>query len=518
MQQSYLFFAILLQLRVYSNMLTMRTYPFTLTNFRNALFVILLSAMTVLAFIPIFTYLYFAKDLHTRESIMNRNDTGLLLTDRHGTPFFSFYEARDKTNIPLHKIPVHVQQAVISAEDKEFYHHPGFSLRGIIRSLYLDIVKKDVAFGGSTITQQLVKNSLLHPQKSFLRKYQEIVLAQEIERKFSKEDILEMYLNSAYFGEGSFGIEEAALAYFGKHAESLTLSEAAMLAGILPSPSRMSPISGDKEEAFERQHLVLDAMVSLHYLSQEEAERATKLQLVFHPIRDRLNARAPHFALMVRQELVDAFGEERVSRSGFTVRTTLDLAWQTFAEQTVKTQVAKLAGQNVSNGAAVVIDPKNGEIRAFVGSVDWYNKDFGKVNIPTSLRPPGSAFKPIIYAAAMEKKIITPATVLHDRPTKFAGNYKPEDYDKKTRGNVLVRRALANSLNIPAVEIMTKLGVENALAKAKAFGITTLQDPSQYGLSLVLGAGEVKLLELTNAYGAFANKGVGYDPVSVRNS
>lgn len=487
-----------------------------LQKYKQELYIILLSCILLVISVPVLTYFYFARDLSSKESIMNRNNTGVTLLDRNEKPFFTFYSAQYKTEIPISQIPEVMQEAIISAEDKDFYEHPGFSVKAIFRSLIKDIAAQDVAYGGSTITQQLVKNVLLNSNKSFLRKYQEIVLAQEIERRYSKQEILEMYLNSVYFGEGAFGVEDAALTYFGKHAIDLSLPEASLLAGILPSPSRYSPLSGGYDLAKKRQEYVLSTMQSEHHISSQEAENALKAPLTFKSNKEAINVEAPHFALYVKNELIKKYGEERISRSGFQVRTSIDISWQEYAENVVANQVAALAGNKVTNGAAVVIDPKTGEIKAMVGSKDWYNTEFGKVNIITSTRQPGSSFKPIVYSNALTRRLITPATLLKDKPTTFPGNYKPLDYDKRFRGEVTVRRALANSLNIPAVEVMQMVGVPEVLDWAKDLGISTLgDDPSNYGLSLVLGTGAVKPLELTNAYAVFANHGLENEPTAI---
>lgn len=478
-----------------------------LKKVRLELAIVTLSIITIIAFIPVFTYLVFAKDLKSKDNIMNRNNTGLVLLDRNNKPFFTFYEATYKQFVPLDSLPKHLTNAIITGEDREFYSHDGFSIRGILRSLYLDIKGGEVAYGGSTITQQLVKNALLNSRRSFMRKYQEIVLAQEIERRYSKKEILEMYLNSVYFGEGAFGIEQAARKYFGKNAADLTIAESALLAGILPAPSQYSPLNGSPEEAKKRQLYVLSSMRELGYITQEDKEAAEKKELVYKRAPENINGSGTHFALMVREQLVKQYGEERISRSGFRVKTSIDIGWQKYAEQVVAEQVKKLTPNNVSNGSAVAIDPKTGEVRVLVGSRSWFDEEFGKVNVATSLRSPGSAFKPIIYAAAMEKKLITPATPLRDVPTTFDRNYRPQNYDRRFRGTVLTRRALANSLNVPAVEIMHRLGVPAGLEMAERLGISSLKDPSNYGLSLVLGTGEVKLLELTNVYATFANSG-----------
>lgn len=461
-----------------------------------------------LTFIPVFTYFYFAQDLTDKETLMNRNDAGVVLTDRDDRPFYTFHEGKYKTFAPLPQIAPVMQQAVIAAEDRDFYNHPGFSIKAIVRSLYDDITTRNFSYGGSTLTQQLVKNSLLNPRKHILRKYQELVLAYEVERRFSKEEILEMYLNSVYFGEGTFGVEEASRRYFNKSAKDLNLAEASLLAGILPAPSRLSPFRNNLQETKNRQNYVLRNMAKQNFITSDKAKSAASEKLNFQQTPEINNNEAIHFALMVQDELIKRYGEETLARSGFTVKTTLNMAYQRYAEGVVKKRVAELAPNRVSNGAAVVIDSKNGEVLALVGSADWQDENFGKVNVAANLRQPGSSFKPIIYALAFEERIITPATILQDRATTFPGNYKPRDYDDKFRGPVTARRALANSLNVPAVEVMNKVGVAQALEMAHRLGITSLEDPSRYGLSLVLGAGEVKLLDLTSAYTVFANQGL----------
>ena len=477
---------------------------------KSHLFLLFVVFTVCMALIPLGTYAFFARDLQSRERIMNRKDTGLILYDRHNTAFFTFYQAKHKTTIPLSRIPLHVRHAVIAAEDQDFYSHAGFSIRAMVRSLRDDIKARNLAYGGSTITQQLVKNALLTSRKQFLRKIQEVILASEIERRFTKDEILEMYLNSVYFGEGAFGIEAASDTYFGKDPEHLTLAQASFLVGILPSPSALSPFGPNKESAVKRQRIVLDLMQTQGYISESEKSAAIGEDLAFKPGDDNLNSTGAHFALMVRDILVKQFGEETISRSGFKVRTTLDLSWQKYAEDVVARQVKKLEENDVSNGATVVINPDNGEILTLVGSRSWYDEQNGKINMALSPRQPGSSFKPIVYAAAMEQTLITAATLIDDKPKAYKtpqGPYTPKNYDGKFRGPVLVRRALANSLNLPSVEIMVRLGVPQALDFAKKVGITTLKDPSQYGVSLVLGTGEVSLLELTNAYGVFANGG-----------
>lgn len=481
---------------------------------RNVLLLILI-AILVIVFVPGIAFSYFHDDIKSKEKIMNSNNTGVVLLDRKGRPFFTFYQFKNIKYVPLASISPYIRKSVIVSEDKEFYSHPGISIKGILRSAIKDVKEGDFAYGGSTITQQLVKNSLLSQDKTFIRKFYEIVLAYKLEKEFSKDEILEMYLNSAYFGEGAFGIENASMTYFGKSAKDLSLAESSFLVSLLPSPSSLSPFSGDINKAKERQKIILESMEEENVVTKEEFLEAVGEDLRFVKKSEELNVVAPHFALMVKDELVGRFGEEQIARSGFRVRTTIDLDKQVFAEKTVKDQVLNLRKNLVTNGSAVVIDPKTGEVLSLVGSYDWFDEKFGKVNMALSPRQPGSSFKPIVYAAAFEKSLITPATVLKDRPTAFEGNYRPKNYDGKFRGDVLVRRALSNSLNVPAVQVMSKLGVVNSVEASERFGITTLSEPSNYGLSLVLGAGEVRLIDLTSVYAMFANEGVKNEPVFI---
>lgn len=479
-----------------------------------------IAACALIVFIPVFTYMYFAKDLVSKETIMNKHDTGLILLDRDNKPFFTFYQAKYKNPVALNNLPKHVSQSVIASEDKDFYAHPGFSIPAIIRAFLTNLTTKDHLYGGSTITQQLVKNALLNSNKTYMRKFQEIILAQEIERRYSKDEILEMYLNFVYFGENSFGIENAALTYFGKHARELTVAQSAFLTGLLPSPATLSPFSGDIKEAKYHQQIVLKKMYEQKYITEQQYEQAKKEKLVFQPAEQQVNAIAPHFAIMVRDALIKKYGEAQLAHSGFRVRTTLDRKLQAYAETSVQKHVLELKANNVSNGAAVVMDPKTGDVLSLVGSANWYDDSNGKINLATAPRSVGSSFKPIVYAEALEKRIITPATILHDVPTTFPVNYSPVDYDRSFRGPVTVRRALSNSLNVPAVEVMQKVGLNDTLEAAKRLGVTTLNGQTQYGLSLVLGAGEVKLIDLTNVYSTFAGQGTRPTPrtiISIEN-
>lgn len=497
-----------------------RLKQYILSHKRKLIYLFLIF-IAIMAIIPPATYLYFAQDLKDKESILNRGKTGLTLQDRNGETFYTFYQPKQITYVPISEIPKAVQEAAIATEDKNFYSNPGFSVRGIARAFFVNIMAGKVVEGGSTITQELAKNVFLSSSRNVFRKYQELVLASELNRRFSKDDILEIYLNSVYFGEGAFGIENAAQVYFGIPAKDLTLSQSAMLIGLLPAPSAYSPVANPPDKALIRQKIVLGEMVEENYITQAQVDQARSEQLTYgSSSQNDTSVIAFHFANYIKNQLIKEYGEERVIRDGFIVRTSLDQDLQTYAEQTVRSQVERLQWNNASNGAAVAIDPKTSEILAMVGSYDWKDEKFGQINMAVTPRQPGSSFKPLIYATGIENRTITASSILHDEETTFNGGYKPKNYDLSYRGDVTVRRALANSLNIPAVEVMEKVGVTTGINKAREFGITTLRDDVNYGLSLVLGTGEVPLLELTNAYAVFANNGTYIEPtgiISIKN-
>lgn len=472
---------------------------------------LLITGGVTLAFLvltPILTYAYYAHDIANRERLMNRNSTGIVLRDRHGKAFYEHGTLNPSDDVPLSQISNYVERALVANEDRDFYHHPGFSVRGILRAMYADVVHKSpTAYGGSTITQQLVKNRLLSSNKNYFRKYQEVAMAVAVERKYSKDEILDMYLNSVYFGEGAFGISEAAKVYFGKKPADLNLAESSMLVGLLPAPSAYSPLSGDPTLAEKQQNRVLAHMVANGYITTDDKQQAESQQLSYVGATSTKQLHAQHFAQMVIAQLYDKYGEERVIRSGYDVTTGLDLNWQKQAEAAVKERVAQTSALGGRNASLVAEDPKTGEVRALVGSVDWYNDQFGQVNMATTPRQPGSSFKPIYYSKALEEKLVTPATILDDSPKTFGGNYAPTDFDSRYEGKMTLRSALAESRNVPAVEVMQKLGVRQAVQAAQQMGLTTVKDPSRYGLSLALGTAEVPLVDMVNAYSAFANGG-----------
>jgi len=485
------------------------------TSFRKKALAASLVVMLLLLFIPIITYAYFSRDIADRERLMNRNNTGIVLLDRHGEVIYSYGRVNPQNDVKLSDINDTLEQAVIASEDEEFYEHGGYSFRGIASAIYANFLSKDPSlYGGSTITQQLVKNTLLTANKNFLRKYQEVSMAIAVERHYTKDEILEMYLNSVYFGEGAFGIEQAAEMYFDKSPQELSLAESSMLIGLLPAPSAYSPVSGDKQKAEDHQARVLRRMEEAGYITSSQRQTAENQELAYEPAQAIEQKHAHHFAMMTLEELAKKYGEETIARGGYKVTTTLDLEWQKQAEQNVANRVRELSHLKANNAGLVAIDPKNGEIRALVGGVDWDNAEFGKVNVTTSPRQPGSSFKPIYYAEALDKQAITAATMLKDEPTDF-GNYKPQNYDFKFRGDITVRRALALSLNIPAVKVMQKVGYHEASTVAQRMGISTVTEPDKYGLSLALGTAETKLLEMTNAYAAFANSGNQFVPTTI---
>lgn len=465
---------------------------------------------------PLITYAYFVRDINDPERLMNRNNTGLVILDRHGETVFNTGRGTTSQLIPLEKIDDDVEKALIASEDQDFYNHPGFSAKGILAAIYANLLNKDLTkYGGSTITQQLVKNNLLSSDKSFLRKYQELSIAIAVDRHYSKDDILEMYLNSVYFGEGAFGIEQAAQTYYGKPAQELSVSESAMLIGILPAPSSNSPLTGDQEAAKKGHDRVLQKLVEAGAITEHEATDALNTPLTFaKPSAPNQQKHAQHFTRMILDELNKRYGEERIKRSGFTVTTSLDLAWQKEVEKHIQQQIEITKSQGATNAALVAIDPRNGEIRALAGSSDWLDPEHGQVNMALTPRQPGSSFKPIYYAEALAKRLITPATILKDEPKDFNG-YKPHNFDFKYRGDISVRRALATSLNIPAIEVMQKLGVSEAASTATRMGIQGVDEPDKYGLTLALGTAETRLLDMVNAYAAFANQGEQYKPATI---
>ena len=463
------------------------------------------------------SYLLIFKDLPS-PARLSKYDVPLStkVYDRNGKLLFDIYAQKNRTPVPLTDIPKYVQQATIAIEDKDFYRHGGISpIGGMVRAIVASVTGNKLQ-GGSTITQQLVKTALLTSERTITRKIREIILAFWVELIYPKDKILELYLNQVPYGGTAWGIETAAEKYFGKSVRELTLAEAALLAGLPQAPTIYSPFGAHPERAIARQKEVLRRMTEDGYITGKQAAEAEKQKLVY---KQTSGIKAPHFVMYVKEQLVQKYGEAMVERGGLKVTTTLDLDLQEYAQATVAAEVENLKYLSVSNGAALITKPATGEILAMVGSTDYFASPSGNFNVTTALRQPGSSIKPINYAIGLEKKIVTPATMFIDEPTCFANinqpNYCPRNYDGKWHGPVQLRLALGNSYNIPAVKMLYLNTVRDMVASASAFGLTSLTDPDRYGLSLTLGGGEVRMVDMATAFSVFANAGIRRDLVSV---
>lgn len=439
------------------------------------------------------------------------------ILDRNGKLLYEVYSEYRRTPIASSNIPNFVKKATISIEDKNFYRHHGLDTIGILRAAFNTLRGKRLE-GGSTITQQLVKNSLLSdPSRTITRKIKEAILALATEFYYTKDQILELYLNHAPYGGTIYGIETASQTYFGRSAKDLDLAQSALLAGLPQSPTRYSPFGANPELAINRQAEVLRRMLEDGYISKEEADIAKSEKLLFS--KKNISINAPHFSLMVRDDLVQKYGEDKVNLGGLRVTTTLDLDLQNYAQASLSAEMSRIAKLKVSNGAALVTHPNTGEILALIGSKDYYDDTIdGQVNVVTSLRQPGSSIKPINYATGLLNGWPTSTSYL-DVPTCFnvsgQKQYCPKNYDNTFRGPVSMRLSLANSLNIPAVKMLALNGLESFIATASAMGISSWKDQSRYGLSLTLGGGEVTMYDMAKAFGTFANQGVTVPLVSV---
>jgi len=432
------------------------------------------------------------------------------ILDRNNKLLYEIYADENRTPILLTDLPPYVSQASIAIEDKNFYNHIGLDFRGIARALKNNLTNDSVQ-GGSTITQQLVKNALLTRERTFQRKIKEAFLTLATEVLYTKDEILEMYLNHIPYGGTAWGVEAAAKSYFGKSAKDLTLGEAALLAGLPQAPSRYSPFQSDPTVSKNRQKEVLRRMVKLGFITQEEADQAGGQELQFALTQN--NIQAPHFVFFVKDLLIKKYGEEKVESGGLRVKTTLDLDLQEVAQASLSAEVKKLQRAQVGNGAALITKPNTGEILAMIGSRDYFEaSEDGQVNVTIEERQPGSSIKPINLAIAFQQRRQTPGSMLLDVPTCFeqvgSKPYCPKNYDNSFHGPVQQRFALGNSYNIPAVKTAYINGVENLIDMATTMGITTWKDPSKYGISLGLGAGEVKMVDMAETYGTMANQGV----------
>ncbi|MCK9351292.1 MAG: penicillin-binding protein [Candidatus Paceibacterota bacterium] len=450
------------------------------------------------------------------------------ILDRTGKVLlYDVHENIKRTVVTLDKISPNAQKTTIAMEDSRFYQHMGIDPKAVIRMIFVNLGSREFSQGGSTITQQVVKNAFLTPEKTVTRKIKEWIVAIKLEQVLSKDKILELYFNEVPYGGNIYGIEEAAQAFFGKHASDLTLAESAYLAALTPAPTYYSPYGNNKKELDKKQQMVLARMLELDLITEEEYKDAENDVITFKPQTETSGIEAPHFVVMVKQYLEEKYGRDMVENGGLRITTTLDAGLQSKAEDIVKEYGnINASAFNASNAAAVGIDPKTGQVLVMVGSRDYFNKNIdGNFNVALSPnRQPGSSFKPFVYATAFEKGY-TPETVVFDVPTEFNTKcsvegipsspdtkpeecYMPENYDNEYRGPISLRNALAQSVNVPAVKMYYLAGPQDSINTARSMGITTLKSAKQYGLTLVLGSGEVSLYDMTGAYGVFANNGV----------
>lgn len=439
---------------------------------------------------------------------------------RDGTTLlYEIHGEAKRTLVDLNEIPDYVKQATIAIEDKNFYNNPGVDWKGILRSIFKNLSSGNLTGqGGSTITQQFVRNAILTREKTFTRKIKEIVLAIEMEQRFTKDEILKLYLNEIPYGQNAYGIEAAAQTYFGKKARDLTLAEAAYLAALPQAPTFYSPNGPNRDRLENRKNLVLTAMKEEGYISDAQYNQAKAEKAAFNKIRDAIIA--PHFVLYVQDLLAKEYGEKTLEEGGLKVITTLDYKLQQIAEKAVKDGVARNEKRyGANNSSLVAMDPKTGQILAMVGSRDYFNESVeGQVNVSVRNLQPGSSIKPYVYATAF-KKGMSPATMLIDVPTVFGTygdkEYKPQNYDGSSHGALNMRKALAGSLNVPAVKTLALSGISDAIDTMKEMGITADLNTDVCGLSLVLGGCEISLLDHTSAMGVFANMGIRHEKTPI---
>lgn len=461
------------------------------------------------------------------ELVERSSDQSTQIFDRNGELLYTVYGDQNREFVSIDQIPEHTKWALLAAEDIEFYQHKGIDYTGIVMSFIKNMQAGSTVRGASTITQQLVKGTILYDvvgdeiyQKTYSRKVKEILITMQVEQSFTKDQILQMYMNEVPLGGVNYGFQAAANAYFGKDVSELDLAESALLAGLIQSPGSYSPLYGTNPDmAKVRQNYVLDQMLKhkdLTGVTEEEIEAARNQELAYNS--KRIDIKAPHFVFYIKQMLEEEYGVDRVERGGLKVTTSLDFSVQEIAEEElIKTINGEGHRYNTYNGSVVVVDPNTGEILAMVGSVDYWNTDDkridGNVNTATSPRQVGSSAKPYTYLAAITKGY-GPWTVAPDIKMTF-GNYKPENWDFKYEGIGTSRKNLGRSRNLPAVYTLQYTGIDTMLQTAEKLGITTLKNKGDYGLALALGAGEMKLVEHTAAFGVFANEGEKNDTIAV---
>lgn len=490
-------------------------------GFRNIVIFLLSCGMLLAGFILIWVSTFQIPSLNTIEerkvsqSTKIYDNTGKIL-------LYDVYQKTKRTIVPFENISEYIKNATLSIEDKDFYTHSGFKPTSFLRAVIVNLITKDFTQGGSTITQQVVKNSILVGDKTITRKLKEIALSLKLNRILTKDEIFSMYLNENPYGGTIYGVEEATQAFFGKTSSEVTLAEAAYLAALPQAPSYYSPYGPNKARLDDRKNLVLKEMFEDKKITEIEYQNALKEKVLFIP-KTSSGIKAPHFVMFVKEYLERKYGSDVLEQGGLRVTTTLNYELQAKAEAIAK-QYAESNEKNFNgtNDAFIAIDPKTGGILTMVGSRDYFDtKIDGNFNVTTAHRQPGSTFKPFVYAEAFAKGY-TPDTVLFDLPTQFSTKcpidnfttesdgscYAPGNYDDKFRGPMTLRDALAQSINIPSVKALYLAGIKDSINLATNMGISSLGDPNNYGLTLVLGGGEVSLLEMTSAYGVFATEGV----------
>jgi len=478
----------------------------------------------------VFLFIWYGKDLPRPEKFTERSWVlPTKIYDRTGKVLlYEIYEEEKRRVVPLSSVPEHLKQAVVLNEDANFYSHHGIDFKAILRAILANLRLGRPAQGGSTIPQQLIRSSFLTGEKTLKRKIREIILSIELDRRYSKEQILEWYLNQIPFGPNAYGVETASRTFFEKPISEVSVAEAAILTSLIQAPGYLSPYGENREELLKEKDKVIEKILKEGLISGKKAKLAREETI--HFAEPKVSIKAPHFVLYVKSLLEEKYGEEYLKRKGFSVFTTLDWELQEAAEEALEKWAKRNEVFYAFNASMVAIDPKTGQVLVMIGSKDWGAEPFPKdcipgknclfdpmVNVAFRERQPGSAFKPFVYATAFEKGFKDDYVVI-DEETNFGiwggKPYIPQNYDGKFRGPVTLREALAQSINVPSVKVLDSLaGIEDSIKMAKRMGITTLEkDPYYYGLSLVLGGGEVKLLDMVSSYGVFATKGFKVSP------
>ncbi|PID51864.1 MAG: penicillin-binding protein [Candidatus Moraniibacteriota bacterium] len=469
--------------------------------------------MVGLALFVIFLYVYYTSVNPTAMMHRSISETSIIYDKTGKHELYRMYDEENRKVVSHEEIPDHIRRATIAAEDDNFYNHKGIDIFGILRALQKNVSSGGLAQGGSTITQQLVRNTFLSREKTIKRKFTEIVLAIKIERHYTKDQILDFYLNEVPYGSNAYGVQSASEVFFDKNVSDLSLDEAALLASLPKATTYYSPYGNNVEALVARQRSIIKRLGDLNLYTKAEVQEALNVDTLAHLNDFHEEIDAPHFVFYVREQLEKMYGLDVLRRGGLKVYTTLDYDMQKRAEEDVAAYADKLPRFGASNAALVAVEPSTGDILAMVGSVDYFDKENdGEVNVALRLRQPGSSFKPIVYAAGFDKGY-QPETLLYDVPTSFGKDgtgrdYVPQNFDGNHHGLVSVRKAIAGSLNVPAVKMLYLVGIDQAIDFAEILGITSLKNRNRYGLSLVLGGGEVKLLEEVGAFAVFANDGV----------